>query len=233
MSRKKTDIYIMGDVHRDFAAVSQWVRDRQPKVVLQCGDFGYWPNTPDMTEPDPGTRPAPVPDVGTTQLFFCDGNHEDHDALASLEHLGVYPNVYYMQRGMTLRLPDGRVVLFVGGARSIDASMRTPGRDWFEQEELRPEDVGFLEDIHVDIVVSHTCPLEFQIQDEREHGIDPSRIVLSLILERFRPDHWFFGHYHLYKTGRAKGCWWTALPKVGEENWCVPLPPPRRRKKKW
>lgn len=234
MPRKKhTEIYVVGDVHRQFDVLSAWTREYEPKIVLQCGDFGYWPNAPGKWETEAGPASPPVPALGQTQLFFCDGNHEDHRALRGLENLRVYPNVYYMQRGMTLQLPDGRVVLFVGGARSVDAHLRTAGVDWFEEEVLLPSDISFLGEFRVDIVISHTCPLEFGIVDPRISGeTDPSRIVLSLLLARFRPDHWFFGHHHHYQTGRTRDCWWTALPKIGDENWCVPLPPPRRRKKR-
>ena len=163
--------------------------------------------------------------MGNTQMFFCDGNHEDHDSLETLQDLQVYPNVYYMQRGTTLKLPDGRVVLFAGGARSVDAHMRTPGVDWFENETLSPRDVAHLEDIKIDIIISHTCPVDFNIDDPRIHGADPSRIVLSLLLHRFKPSLWYFGHYHHYQTGEVDGCKWTCVPQIGMQHWAEPLAP--------
>lgn len=39
----------------------------------------------------------------------------------------VAPGVIYQPSGSTLTLPDGRVVLFLGGAKSVDWPLRTGG----------------------------------------------------------------------------------------------------------
>ncbi|MBU1249423.1 MAG: hypothetical protein KKB70_12035, partial [Proteobacteria bacterium] len=40
---------------------------------------------------------------------------------------------------------------------------------------------------------------------------DPSSRVLDLVLERYRPKLWYFGHYHRFRQGEAEGCRWTCL----------------------
>ena len=54
------------------------------------------------------------------------------------------PNIFYMPRGSVLSLSDGRNVLFMGGAESVDKRRRTPGYDWFKQELIRPQDLSNL-----------------------------------------------------------------------------------------
>jgi len=44
-----------------------------------------------------------------------------------------------MPRGSTFTLPDGSVVMFFGGANSIDQEYRTFGIDWFPEEAITRE----------------------------------------------------------------------------------------------
>src|SRR5665647_2775680 len=98
-----------------------------------------------------------------------------------------------------LRLDDGRQVLFIGGAKSIDWRRRVAGWDWFPEEIISPQDVLQLPEIHVDIVVSHTCPEEFYVEDlsrQECSETDPSRQLLSQVLHKYQPSLWYFGHWH-------------------------------------
>jgi len=53
-----------------------------------------------------------------------------------------------------------------GGLLRGHKAWRTPGYDWFPEESITTGDLDRLPDIHVDIVISHTCPAEFEIMDE-------------------------------------------------------------------
>jgi hypothetical protein len=37
-------LYVLGDIHADFGALNQFVNKKQPDIILQCGDFGWWPH---------------------------------------------------------------------------------------------------------------------------------------------------------------------------------------------
>lgn len=220
-------IIVAGDVHRDFGAFNALLNRRIPEIVLQCGDFGYWPREPlsaiygRESKDYPQDRPAPKVHEGTN-VFWCDGNHEDHQELGLRETDELWPNVYYMPRGSILDLPDGRRVMFFGGASSIDRNTRTIGVDWFPEEVIRYSDItniGY--DGEVDIVISHTCPTEFDVcPGVKEDGYykDPSRQALSYILRRYKPALWYFGHWHKYMTGYTGGCRWTCLSYFGNGN---------------
>lgn len=37
------DIYVLGDIHAEFRKLNSFLNKKQPDLILQCGDFGYWP----------------------------------------------------------------------------------------------------------------------------------------------------------------------------------------------
>ena len=155
-------------------------------------------------------------------IHWCDGNHEDHHALQQIvrKHghdapIKVAENVFYQPRGSVLPLPDGRNVLFMGGAFSVDWKLRRA--DWSGELELITEnDLDRVPNVEIDIVISHTAPNEFEIDlpplpADWDPTPDPSRDVLSRILRERQPKLWYFGHFHTSATGESLGCKWTAL----------------------
>jgi len=215
--KRDNDIVVMGDTHMDFGWVNSFINKRHPKIILQVGDFGYWPKCSTYTE---------IKTQGT-KIYWCDGNHEDFANLKTDKINEIQPNVYYMPRGSTLVLPDGRTVLFIGGAASHDKDWRTPGLDWFPHEIITQKDLDNLPDPNtkIDIVISHTCPLVFNPIANPLYPQDPSQLALELVFDRFRPKQWYFGHYHMYIKGDYCGCHWTCLnlTSAGYHNsncWC-------------
>jgi predicted nucleotidyltransferase len=236
-----SEILIVGDVHGNHELLSRLIRVLQPKMVLQCGDFGYFPRLEYIPpEGSPTVYPFKLEgrlETGGVPVHWCDGNHEDHETLAKLRvgQAGAHevaPNCFYQDRGSTLTLPDGRTALFSGGAESWDRAWRTEGRDWFAQELLTVADLARFPNCQVDVVISHTAPALIEVGhfDNRAHRAkqdDPSRPVLDEVFFRYRPRHWYFGHWHearhdiklqtkflaLDKLERGYGCW-TWLPKT-------------------
>ena len=209
---KSTEIIVIGDVHADFGTLNQFIAKKKPKIILSTGDFGYWPHLNTFKIDYFGNKKKvekKIPKVGDSKLYWCDGNHEDHWELKKLTSNEIWPNVFYMKRGSILTLPDRRNVLFMGGANSIDKNSRTFGIDWFPEENITWSDIENIpKDIKIDIVISHTCPNEFDIKC---YDRDSNRDALSYILNTYNPSLWYFGHWHTYKTGFTKGCRWTVL----------------------
>lgn len=252
-------LIIMGDIHGDFAFLNRYINRhiRQNRrlralaagyasfevLLLQCGDFGYWPHTaPTHTWFPAGETAPPAGDAkpygiktavpflkdGHIKIYWCDGNHENHDALDELERLlpdmpfiPVMPNVCFARFGSVLTLLDGTTLMFCGGASSDDADTRIPGLEWWPQEAVDSADMKHLPDPTiqpVDWIISHTSPLAFEVADERAwapKNQDSSRRHLETVRERFRPSRWWFGHYHVHATGIAEGCQWTCLDHPG------------------
>ena len=159
------------------------------------------------------------PRIGETKLYWCDGNHEDFSSLRAQDTIETYPNVFHMGRGSTVTLPDGRTVLFMGGATSTDMAWRTPGIDWFPEEAITSADLDRLPDRRVDIVISHTCPTEIEMPRDDAPERDACREALSYVLAKYRPSLWYFGHFHRFRKGCVMGCRWTALSMSGSSNW--------------
>jgi len=215
---------VCGDFHAEFPLVNVFLA-RHPEVstILQCGDFGFWPRmrrrgaTKIFQEDSLKNK--------DTLIFWCDGNHEDYESIKKLENDEVSKNVFYMSRGTTLQLVDGRNVLFIGGALSIDRQYRIIGESWFPEETITQKDISELPDENIDIVISHTSPNEFDVVDYHDkYGHDPSRDALSYVLQKYKPKLWYFGHMHLFKQGFNNNCKWTCLSGVGmDQRWWIPL----------
>jgi len=212
-------IIVAGDIHGDFGSLNAMINKQNPEIILQCGDFGFWPamRPQDFYGPT-GHKNAklPIPRVGKTKVYWCDGNHEDHHSLIARKTNELWPNVFYQPRASTLQLPDGRTVLFMGGADSYDKPYRTPNIDWFQEELITQADMDRLPKCKVDIVISHTCPCEFVMGMGLGFDLrlnDPCRHALSMILHEYKPALWYFGHWHKNITyyDSEWGCRWTAL----------------------
>jgi len=213
-------VYIAGDIHARWIYLNYFF-DQNPEdcIILQCGDFGYWPHFEKHRIMEFDIR------NNNSKIHFCDGNHEDHHSLLKLTDNEICPNVFYMKRGSTLTLPDGRVVLFMGGADSIDKNSRMMGVDWFPEETMTQKDIMKLPNTHIDIVISHTCPREIDIQNEfnditGRKDNDPSREGLSFVLNKYKPSLWYFAHWHCYATGFLSGTntKWTCLDQAGYDE---------------
>jgi hypothetical protein len=207
---------VLGDIHGDFGMLNSIINGKRPDLIIACGDFGYWPKFKGRKISDINTQGA--------LLLWIDGNHEDHWSLAERETDELAPNVIYKPRGSTHTLDDGRKILFMGGADSIDKDMRMLGRDWFPEEVIRRSDMENLPDEKIDIFITHTCSLEIVpivLPYYPEKHREPSNHALSVLWRDYKPKLWIFGHWHHYKEGMLDHTKWYALshPHQGSKWW--------------
>jgi hypothetical protein len=207
------DIIIAGDIHGNFGQLNTLINKKKPKIVVCCGDFGYWPGHVEIDIKNKDTI-----------ILFCDGNHENHWALRKLENTEIIPGVFYMPRGSTYTLPNGKRVLFMGGAESIDRYVRKMGVSWFPEETITQSDFQNLPAGKIDILISHTCPTELVstiLGPDTWMANDPSTIALSNLWDMYKPKQWFFGHWHCFKQGILHGITeWTCLSGTGmNDKW--------------
>jgi len=222
-------VLIIGDLHGDWGSLNSIIASKKPDIILQTGDFGWWPSLEVKKPVLYGQQKKWLLKgikTGNTKIYWCDGNHEDHSVLPQDGKIHeMYENVFFCSRGSKLTLPDGRTILFAGGANSIDKNERTRGHDWFPGEMIISKDIDKMLDAgKVDIVISHTCPSSFLYFLGKRNTLklnDPSCVALEYVLDRCRPDLWFFGHWHLTKDGYDKGCRWNCMdyPKHGGRWW--------------
>lgn len=216
------DVIICGDIHGSWDHLNNIINKKKPKELWCCGDFGIWPNFDGMKLGKNKKWKWNGIKNKETKIRFCDGNHEDHPFILSLENPEVMPNVFYQKRGSVIHLNDGRTVLFMGGADSIDKGLRTPGHDWFSEEIITQKNIYTLPEENIDIVISHTCPIEFLpfigIKDFAKVN-DPSCKALSYVLKKYHPRQWFFGHWHVSMKGFTYNCSWECLNMSTHFGW--------------
>ena len=228
MNIQANRIMIVGDTHANFPKFNKLIESQDyPDVVIQCGDYGWWPhahgnNLLGGTKlfDQFGLRP------GKSKVFWTPGNHENWDDLQRLtdKHgrvpIEVQENVFFMPRGSVLQI-NHLNYLFIGGADSIDKHRRVEGVSWWRGESISYVDLQALPETNIDVVISHTCPRYFLKNDclDKLKFDDPNCQSLDYVFDKYTPHYWFFGHYHLYKQGKTKGCIWRCLDRVDGGYW--------------
>jgi len=228
--RKKIKVFITGDIHAEWGHLNNLINKKKPDVIIVCGDFGWWPHMHGSRKFFGTGKPFDQYAIKNheTKIYWCPGNHENWDDLE--EKYGRYGKepfemegfnkVFYCPIGSILTV-NGMNILFIGGADSVDKASRLPGVSWWRQEVLTSKDLNALPDMRIDMVISHTCPMEFQVLNESlsEKLTDPTRKALSYTLDRYRPDLWYFAHWHNFKEGKCRNTRWTCLNMAPYDNW--------------
>ena len=206
-------VLLVGDTH----ANAMWLENVVLKAaeslnvdaICQLGDFGYWPSSPVFLET---AQQSPVP------FFFLDGNHEHfptlygdadearrRDGLAETEPVCLGGSLWYLPRGA--RLEWGGVQLAVlGGANSIDRSIRKAGVDWFAEEAVTLADVERLRTGGLcQVLLCHDAPsgasLPLSVPSELSWRqelatCEAGRELLNESVDAVRPELVVHGHYH-------------------------------------
>lgn len=157
-------ILLVGDLHCDtaaaFAVIARAV-EMHADVILQLGDFGFWPRT------EFGRKFLRKVEARLAQcdlqLWWIDGNHSDHNALQTREVGGdgrrqVSEHVFHLPRGHRWTWGTATWVA-AGGAVSLDRYGRAEGVSWFQGEGLSESEVdSIIADGPADVVVSHDAP---------------------------------------------------------------------------
>lgn len=155
----------------------------------------------------------------SNRTYFCiHGNHERRPESILTYHADIwhdgsvyvedeYSNLIFAQDGEIFDL-EGLQTLVLGGAYSIDKWFRLKsGYHWFEDEQI-PEQrrIAILDKVKqldkIDLVLSHTCPFQWQPTDLFLSGIDQNTVDnsmehwLSEIGKNLNYRYWLFGHFH-------------------------------------
>lgn len=208
-------IYITGDTHGDFNRFNHLnLNDEDIMIILGDVGINYYLDDYDRNLKERLSK-------YNFKFFFIQGNHEERPENIStyyeVEMFGgqVYiedenPNLIFAKNGELYNF-NGKSVLVIGGAYSIDKDYRiTKGYPWFENEQLSElERKSILEKYtgkHVDIILSHTCPLKYEPKESfklslLQELVDKSmEKFLDKIEEKIDYDKWYCGHYHIEKA---------------------------------
>ena len=202
-------IYITGDTHGEqnrILYIEKKTGIKKGDHLIVCGDFGYifFNNlTENNFLNDLEKRPYTI--------AFCDGNHENFDAINSYptetwnggKVHRIRKNVVHLMRGQVFEI-DGKKFFTMGGAYSIDKYRREENISWWKDE--LPSDEEYKEASIslekngkcVDYIISHTVPTEIirrmgycpDVHDAELCGF------LEWIMYETTFKKWFFGHWH-------------------------------------
>lgn len=221
-------ILVVSDIHGSWGILNELISKKQPDVILQVGDFGWWPHF----HKKKGLMPRGelynqfgiknrLNNGGLCQIYWLRGNHSCADDLNCLtpdyKPLEIQDGITYCPFGTVLTI-NGYNVLFCGGAESTDKQYRIEGVSWWRDEIITQKDMDHLpERDDIDVVLSHTIPRGFfpymPINGERYN--DPSTMALQIVLEQYKPKSWASGHFHKFIKRRINlstgSCNWISL----------------------
>lgn len=207
-------IYIIGDTHRDFSRIYKLEKDTDNMLIV-LGDVGinYYLNEEDKNYKEYLKKLK-------LKLFCVRGNHEERPENIStykeIEMFGgkvfieeEHPNLIFAKDGETYNI-DGKKILVIGGAYSVDKQYRLlHGYKWFKEEQLTKKEMDTIlakvKGKHFDIVLSHTCPYKYEPREVFMQGLDQSKVDKSMehfldkVEENINYDKWYCGHYHTEK----------------------------------
>ena len=221
-------VLIAGDTHGNTAWVERLTRTAAEQgcpIIIQVGDFGYFPDHPDgprfLTSVDTACALSGV------ELWFIDGNHDDHFALA--EHreggtpIALTDRVTYIPRGARLVL-GGLTFGFLGGAFSVDWRDRTHGIDWWPTEKTDHSDVSRLGGDNLDVLIAHDAPAgvdlsSWQLPAEDQVRADEVRSLIAGAVEATRPRIALHGHWHHAHDSELSWIDRATTERAGELTW--------------
>jgi len=206
-------LIILGDIHGHtqggFDHLKWLLKTRiSDSNIIQVGDFGLTRNIRYMVRTLLELNEA----LGETgnKMYVCRGNH-DNPAFWNGTHL--YENIELVPDYDT-RVIEGKTILFIGGAISVDRKDRIDtGNVWFPDEGyvLRKDKLATFKD--VDIVVTHTAPkfaFPQTLSGIPENYIKADHTLLQecarermdltetydILKENNNITNWVYGHFH-------------------------------------
>lgn len=215
-------VLVVGDTHGDMAWVAKTVIptavQRQCSRIMQLGDFGFgFSGDLRAARAELATLSALLMEAGV-DLTFLPGNHEHHPTLTRLAHMSLlgervnddgHPElakrVFYTGRVSVWHWAGVRCAA-LGGATSLDKDIRTPGVDWFPEEQLSQADLERAWRFgRADVLFSHdgppNVPFDFLIPNQES---DIHRRLVGDTARMLAPQRWYHGHYHAYADYRFR-----------------------------
>lgn len=118
-----------------------------------------------------------------------------------------YSNILFLKDGHNYTIGEHNYFV-LGGAYSVDKFYRLEkGYNWFSDEQLDEKERNSIDNFlttnnNFDIILSHTCPDEWQPTELFLSYIDQSKVDktiekwLSQVKSKIKYNKWYFGHFH-------------------------------------
>lgn len=201
----------LGDIHGNFRVINQYEFPKGTNII-QVGDFGLGFDKKDEQTMDYWNKSW---EARGYHIYAIRGNHDDPKWWDG-RHDGRWSNIHLVQDYAVLHL-EGKNILCVGGAVSVDRIRRFEGRDYWK-DEVFIMDVdklaSALEGTKIDIVVTHTAPqfcypptkgpLVSHFSERDVNLMSDLKYERALVDTMFhymvqrdnKPGKWVYGHFH-------------------------------------
>ena len=206
-------VFVTGDCHQDMRKIYAFADKMElgpDDYIIVLGDMGIF------CRHDKADANVIIKDFEARynfNLYFIDGNHENFKILNSLKedenHMGyISEHIRHLKRGRRYNI-DGKDILALGGADSIDKFRRTPGLSWGEEEAITDDDVDRVDPGEYTYVLTHCCPISIfktykpylctlgNIVDDTNPDFHISDNKLEQVYNFIDFKHWYFGHNHV------------------------------------
>ncbi len=221
----KNRLFVCGDTHmsHDIQKINTRNFPEQKTlskndVLIQLGDFGGIWYPLGMNKEQTYWLEWVARKKFTTAVVL--GNHENYNEIETLPWCEMWGNevqfwessagdrIYFFKRGGIYTI-NGRKILTVGGAHSIDKSNRTKDVSWWVQEDISYKETEdcFNEldskGYDLDYVLTHTCPTSLveKFIHITKYNVgkikDTTSEFLEVLYERVTFKEWHFGHMHV------------------------------------
>jgi hypothetical protein len=203
-------VVVAGDWHAD-AGWAKYVIERAGellpegrRVILQLGDFGVGSDRFLHVVSRELKRTG-------AELWFVDGNHENHHQLAALQpgpdgRALLCPRVWWLPRGHRWEW-HGLRWLALGGAVSLDRVHRREGKSWWPEESITQEQVDkAIAGGPADVMVTHDCPMgllpplpvppAWWAAEDWDRCYTNQGLVRQ-VMDEVRPSYLMHGHLHV------------------------------------
>lgn len=255
---------ITGDCHGQVKERLDYIKEAMPEynpaetAVIILGDVGfqYYKNKKDWKLKHHAAR------FGYT-IYCLRGNHEDRIFNSTDAHRiyddevkgyvwieDEFPNIKYFDDDFGEYFINGKRILTIGGAYSVDKWYRLQNDfKWFADEQLTAKEMAFAEKYlaqwNYDFILSHTAPIDWEPTDLFLSCIDQSTVdkTMEVWLKKFKDmtnwKVWLFGHYHADRIERPyveqfyvevediEDIWnrWQKYTETKELDWWLPKSP--------
>lgn len=200
-------IFAIGDVHGKIGGYFDLLRDLEKKSgevrTIQLGDFGFSSEYKQRRKRFDRSQKYDV-----DRHVFFGGNHDQYPIPEGIGNLGHFGEVPFIENSF-----------FVRGAESIDKNQRTPGHDWWREEELNWKQSNNALEKYVKTepkyVFSHDAPQSAAetLFPGKQNFESHTGNLLEQMFRAHKPDIWVFGHWHRTVSDTVEG---TTFQCLGE-----------------
>ena len=255
---------ITGDCHGKIKDRLIYIKEDMPEyepnetAIIILGDVGfqYYKNKKDWKLKHDAMKFGYI-------IYCLRGNHEDRISNSKDAHRiydnevkgyvwieDEFPNIKYFDDDFGEYFINGKRILTIGGAYSVDKWYRLQNDfTWFADEQLTAEEMAFAEkhlaQWNYDFILSHTAPIDWEPTDLFLSCIDQSTVdkTMEVWLKKFKDmtnwKVWLFGHYHAdrierpyveqfyIKVENMEDIWnrWQKYTETKELDWWLPKSP--------